>query len=76
MLTLRDLETYLMVKDYMEKNDIEIEELLDSINDEKVPLTIKCDGEMKKFTLYHSQLCTWEFHYQQSTMLIPGRVIR
>ena len=31
MLTLRDLETYLKVKDYMEENDISIEELIESI---------------------------------------------
>ena len=28
MSTLRDLETYLMVKDYMEENNINIEELI------------------------------------------------
>ena len=49
MLTLRDLETYLMVKDYMEENDISIEELLESINCKKVPITVMCDGAMKKF---------------------------
>ena len=37
MLTLRNLETYLMVKDYMEENGISIEELLESMNCKKVP---------------------------------------
>ena len=49
MLTLRDLETYLIVKDYMEENDISIEELLESMNCKKVPITVTCGGVMKKF---------------------------
>ena len=32
MLTLRDLETYLMVKDYMEENDTNMEEILESMS--------------------------------------------
>ena len=49
MLTLRDLEIYLMVKDYIEENDISIEELLESMDCKKVPVTVMCDGVMKKF---------------------------
>ena len=32
MLTLRDLETYSEVKDYMEENDISIKELIESLD--------------------------------------------
>ena len=41
MLTLRDLETYLMVKDYMEEDNINIEGLLKSMNCKNFPITIK-----------------------------------
>ena len=43
MLTLGDLETYLMVKDFMEENDTNIEELIKSMNCKKVPVTVMCD---------------------------------
>ena len=49
MLTLRDLETYLKVKDYMEENDISIEELIESLDCKKVPLNVSHDGITKKF---------------------------
>ena len=49
MLTLKDLETYIIVKDYMDKNDIGIEELLEKVNCMKIPITVRTDGEMKKF---------------------------
>ena len=49
MLTSRDLETYLMVKDYMEKNGIGIDEPLESMNSEKVSITVKSDEGTKKF---------------------------
>ena len=48
-LTLRDLETYLKVKDYMEENDVSIEELIESLDWKKVPLKISHDGITKKF---------------------------
>ena len=35
MLTLRDLETYLMVEDFMEENDTNVEELIKSVNCKK-----------------------------------------
>ena len=49
MLTLRDLETYLKVKDYMEENDISIEELIESLDCKKVPLKVSHDEITKKF---------------------------
>ena len=49
MLTLRDLEAYLKVKDYMEENDISIEELIESLDCKKVPLEVSHDGITKKF---------------------------
>ena len=33
MVTLKDLETYLKVKDYIEENNVTIEDLLKSLND-------------------------------------------
>ena len=33
----------------MEENDIDIEELLKSMNCKKIPVTITCDGVTKKF---------------------------
>ena len=49
MLKLRDLETYLMVKDFMEENDTNIQQLIKSMNCEEIPVTITCDGVTKKF---------------------------
>ena len=49
MLTLRDLETYLKVKDYMEEKDITAEEIIESMDCEKVPLNVSHDGITKKF---------------------------
>ena len=49
MLTLRNLETYLKVKDYMEENDISVEELIESMDCKKVPLKVSHDGRTKKF---------------------------
>ena len=49
MLTLRDLETYLMVKDYMEENNTNMEEILESMSCKKVPIAVTCDGVTKKF---------------------------
>ena len=49
MLTLRDLETYLKVKDCMEENDISIEELIESLDCKKFPLKVSHDGITKKF---------------------------
>ena len=46
---LRDLETYLKVKDYMEENDISTEELIESLDCKKVPLKVSHDGITKKF---------------------------
>ena len=49
MVTLKDLETYFVVKDYKEENNINIKELLESMNCKKVPITVTCDGVKKKF---------------------------
>ena len=49
MSTLRDLETYLMVKDYMEKNGIGIDELLESMNSEKISITVKSNERTIKY---------------------------
>ena len=49
MLTLRDLETYLKVKDYMEESDISINELIESMDCKRVPLKVSHDGRTKKF---------------------------
>ena len=49
MLTLRDLETYLMVRDYMEENNVNIEELIESMDCKKVPISVTCDGVTRKF---------------------------
>ena len=43
------LETYVMVKDYMYENGIQIDELLESMNFRKVCITVRCDGETEKF---------------------------
>ena len=44
MTTLKDLETYLRVKDYIEENDVTTEDLLRSFDDRIVPVTVNCDG--------------------------------
>ena len=49
MVTPRDLETYLVVKGYMEENDTNVEELIESMSCKKVPITVTCDGVKKKF---------------------------
>ena len=49
MVTLKDLETYLKVKDYIEESNVTIEDLLKSLNDKLIPVTVDCDGVSKKF---------------------------
>ena len=49
MTMLKDLETYLRVKDYMEENDVTIEDLLRAFDDRIIPVTVNCDGVSKKF---------------------------
>ena len=48
MLTLKDLETYLKVKDYTEENDISVDELIESMDCKKVPPKVSHDGRTKK----------------------------
>ena len=49
MTMLKDLETYLRVKDYIEENDVTIEDLLRAFDDRITPVTVNCDGVSKKF---------------------------
>ena len=49
MVTLKDLEVYLKVRDYIEENNVMIEDLLTSLNDELIQVTVDCDGVSKKF---------------------------
>ena len=49
MTTLKDLETYLRVKDYIEENDVTIEDLLRSFSDRIIPVMVNCDGVLMKF---------------------------
>ena len=49
MATLKDLETYLRIEDYIEENNVTIEDLLRSFDDRIIPVTVGCDGVSKKF---------------------------
>ena len=49
MTTLKDFEAYLRVRDYMEGNDLTIEDLLKDFDDRIITITTSCDGVMKKF---------------------------
>ena len=49
MVTLRDLETYLMIRDYIEKEDMMAEEIIESMDCGKVLLKVSHDGITKKF---------------------------
>ena len=49
MTTLKDFEAYLRVRDYMERNDLTIEDLLRDFDDRIITITTSCDGVMKKF---------------------------
>ena len=46
---LKDFEAYLRVRDYMEGNDLTIEDLLKDFDDRIITITTSCDGVMKKF---------------------------
>ena len=48
-MTLKDLETYLKIKDYIEEDNVTIEDLLKSLNDKLIQVTVDCDGVSKKF---------------------------
>ena len=49
MLTLKELEGYIKVKDYIEENNVKIEDLLESINTKCVHITVESNGVSKKF---------------------------
>ena len=49
MTTLKDFEAYLRVRDYMEGNDLTIEDLLKDFDDRIITITTSCDGVTKKF---------------------------
>ena len=49
MATLKDLETYHRIKDYIEENNVIIEDLLRSFDDRVIPVTVGCNGVSKKF---------------------------
>ena len=49
MTTLTDFEAYLRVRDYMEGNDLTIEDLLKDFDDRIITITTSCDGVTKKF---------------------------
>ena len=40
MVSLNDLQTYIKVKDYIEENDITIEDLLRSFDDKVIPVMV------------------------------------
>ena len=54
MVSLNDLQTYIKVKDYIEENDITIEDLLRSFDDKVIPVMVSRDGISKKFYSLHS----------------------
>ena len=49
MTTLKDFEAYLRVRDYMEGNDLTIEDLLKDFDDRIITIMTSCNGVMKKF---------------------------
>ena len=49
MVSLRDIETYIRVKEYIEKNDVTIEDLLRSFDDRLITVTVSSNGVLKKF---------------------------
>ena len=49
MVTLKDIETYIRLKDYIEDNDVKIEDLFRSFNDKLIQVMVNCDGVSKKF---------------------------
>ena len=49
MTPLKDFEAYLRVRDYMEGNDLTIEDLLKDFDDRIITITTSCDEVSKKF---------------------------
>ena len=47
-MTLKDLETYIKVKDYIEDNNVTIEDLLRSFDDRFIQVVVNCDGVSKR----------------------------
>ena len=45
----KNIEAYLRVRDYMEENDLTIEDLLKDFDDRIITITTSCDGVVKKF---------------------------
>ena len=80
MSTLRDLETYLMVKDYMEENNTNMEEILESMSCKKVSIAVTCDGVMKKFYSLafsaievYGSLITYRTLHKKSDMIVKRK---
>ena len=53
-MSLNDLQTYVKVKDYIEENDITIEDLLRSFDDKVIPVMVSRDGVSKNFYSLYS----------------------
>ena len=49
MTTFKDFEAYLRVRDYVEGNDLTIEDLLKDFDDRIITITTSCDQVTKKF---------------------------
>ena len=49
MVTLKELEAYIKLKDYIEENNVKIENLLESFNTKCVHVTVESNGVSKKF---------------------------
>ena len=49
MLKYKDLETYLIVKDYIEDKGVMAEEIIESMDCEKIPIKVSHDGITEKF---------------------------
>ena len=46
---LKELEAYIKVKDYIEENNVKIEDLLESFDTKCVHVTVESNGVSKKF---------------------------
>ena len=49
MVALKESEAYIKVKDYIEENNVKIEDLLESFNTKCVHVTAESNGVSKKF---------------------------
>ena len=64
MVKLKVFEAYIKVKDYMEENNVAIEDMLGSLDRKFVQVKVDLNGVSKNSIHYLQKLNTWMYSFQ------------